>query len=285
VNDDPSPDRPLPGLEIRGTGGLLLDEPFLLRPRGAEPDETLVWRGRLRDDDGRVWRANAARAEDLGEMWAPSKGPAGPIPALASLRPVTVDVRLELPDRRTATREITRSLLADGVRVRRWREGVVGTLLRPADETPVATVVVDARSADRPEVEVVAALAGALLASRGVLLLVVVAAKGTPAGDGALTTAAEQLARVPGAGEVRTLAVRTPGGVGDGAAAGPQPHEGQLMYPVGTSADTREAVAGAPAVVLPAGIPGGDPAAHAARAAAWDALLAELGARPRTARE
>lgn len=289
MTDDPSADRPLPGLEIRGTGGLLLDEPFLLRPRGAEPDETLVWRGRLRDDDGRVWRANAARAEDLGTMWAPSKGPAGPIPALTSLRPVAVDVRLELPDRRTATREITRVLLADGVRVRRWREGVVGTLLRPADEAPTATVVVDARSADRPDVETVAALAGALLASRGVLVLTVVAAKGTPAGEEALVVAAAQLARVPGAGEVRTLGVRTPGevdGAGDdGPAGGSQAPERQLMYPVGTSADTR--AAGAPAVVLPAGIPGGDPdpAAHATRAAAWDALLAELGARPRATRD
>jgi len=286
VTDDPSSDRPLPGLEIRGTGGLLLDEPFLLRPRGAEPDETLVWRGRLRDDDGRVWRANAARAEDLGTMWAPSKGPAGPIPALASLRPVAVDVRLELPDRRTATREITRVLLADGVRVRRWREGVVGTLLRPADEAPAATVVVDARAADRPEVEAVAALAGALLASRGVLVLTVVAAKGTPSGDEALAVAAAQLARVPGAGEVRTLGVRTPDEVGDVSAGGPQPHECQLTYPVGTSADTREEAAGRPpALVLPAGIAGGDPATHGARAAEWDALLASLGARPRTTRE
>lgn len=253
---DPESDEARAGarLEIRGAGGLLLDEPFLVEPRGADPGETLVWRGRLRDDDDRVWRANAARPQDLALQWAPSKGPAGPIPALASLRPLTVELRVELPDRRAATREIPRVLLADGVRVRRWREGVTGTLLRPADEVPVATVVVDARD-PAPPIQAVAALAGALLASRGVLLLIVLPARGNPAGDAALQEAAEQVVRVPGAPvDIRVLGVRAPG------EAAPE---------------------GRAAVMLPAGIPGGDPADAAARAAEWDALLAGLGARPR----
>lgn len=258
---DPEPDGARAGapLGIRGPGGLLLDEPFLVEPRGADPGETLVWRGRLRDDDQRVWRANAARPQDLGRQWAPSKGPAGPIPALASLRPVTIELRVELPDRRAATREITRVLLADGVRVRRWREGVTGTLLRPADEIPVATVVIDARDPD-PSSQAVAALSGALLASRGVLLLIVLPARANPAGDGALQAAAEQVVRVPGArADIRVLGVCAPGAAAED---------------------------GPGAVVLPAGIPGGDPAEAGARAARWDALLADLGARPRpTARQ
>lgn len=255
---DPEPDaeRSDGALGIRGPGGLLLDEPFLLEPRGADPGETLVWRGRLRDDDHRVWRANASRPQDLGLQWAPSKGPAGPIPALSSLRPVTVEVRVELPDRRAATREMTRVLLADGVRVRRWREGVTGTLLRPADELPAATVVLDARDPD-PRVQAVATLAGALLASRGVLLLTVLPARANPTGDAALDAAAAQVLRVPGApAHVRVLGVRVPG-------------------------DEEEEEGDGPAVVLPAGIPGGDHAGAPARAAAWDALLADLGARPR----
>ncbi len=253
---DPEPDAARSAaLGIRGPGGLLLDEPFLLEPRGAGPGETLVWRGRLRDDDQRVWRANAARPQDLSLQWAPSKGPAGPIPALTSLRPVTVEVRVELPDRRAATREIPRVLLAEGVRVRRWREGVTGTLLRPADEVPVATVVLDARDPD-PAVHAVATLAGALLASRGVLLLTVLPGRATTSGDDALGVAAEQVLRVPGApGDVRVLGVRAP----DDA-----------------EVDVRDAV------VLPAGIAGGDPAGAAGRAARWDALLAALGARPRS---
>lgn len=257
---DPEPDAERSAaLGIRGPGGLLLDEPFLLEPRGADPGETLVWRGRLRDDDHRVWRANAARPQDLALQWAPSKGPAGPIPALASLRPVTVEVRVELPDRRAATREIPRVLLADGVRVRRWREGVTGTLLRPADEVPVAAVVLDARDPD-PVSQAVAVLAGALLASRGVLLLTVLPGRANPAGDAAVQAAAEQVVRVPGApADVRVLGVRMPG---------------------------EEAVEGRAAVVLPAGIPGGEPEHAAARAQEWDALLCDLGARPRpTARQ
>src|SRR6478752_1658970 len=116
-------------LELRGaTDGLLLDEPWRLEVRGAGA-APLTWRARIRDDDGRVWRAEAGRPEDLAGAWSPAKRPApGPVAALRSLRPVSVDVRAETADGRAAARTVTRRLVADGVRRRRWCDGVSATL-------------------------------------------------------------------------------------------------------------------------------------------------------------
>lgn len=167
-------------LELTGPATALLDEPLTLRVRGAGPDAEVVWRARLRDDDGRVWRASAESAEGLDAGWVPAKRPAAPCAALESLRSVQVDVRAEVGDGRAAARTVTRTLLGEGVKVRRWRD-IPATLMLPAG-APVATVLaVDA-----------SAVALALLASRGVLVLNLRDA-------GAAEPAAERLAAVPGA--------------------------------------------------------------------------------------
>ena len=222
-------------IELAGPAAGPLDEPPSLRLRGAGPEADVVWRARLRDDDERVWRAQAPRAAALDDAWQPAKTPAAPHAALASLRPVRVEVRAELADGRAATRTITRQLLGDGVRVRRWRGAVAGSLVLPA-APPVATLLVDA-TADAAHAPP-ALLAAALLATRGVLVLLVPApAKRTPAE--LVAEAAERLRAVPGAGP-------------------------PLIRP-------------AAEIPLPPGVPAtvGEPAA---RAAGWDALLAGLGA-------
>jgi hypothetical protein len=186
-------------LEIQGPATALVDEPLALRVRGAGPGADLVWHARMRDDDGLVWRARAGRAEDLPAAWRGKAQRA----ALASLRPLGIDVRVEAADGRAATRTFTRALVGEGVRIRRWRDGLVGTLHLPAQE-PLASVLVDG-----PAVP-----AAALLASRGVLVLVLV--------QGDEAAARERLAAVPGAGEVETLAasdVPTPAGLPGGDAA------------------------------------------------------------------
>ncbi len=152
-------------LEIRGAATGLIDEPLALRARG---DSVLRWRARLLDDDGRSWRAQAPRAEQLAGAWAPAKPGGGPVAALASLRPLRIDVRADTEAGAGASRTLERRLLADGVRVRRWRAPApAATLLLPAAGT--RGVVVIAGAAEQPA----ALLAGALLASRGVLTLVV----------------------------------------------------------------------------------------------------------------
>lgn len=99
---------------------------------------------------------------------------------------MTVDLRVEAPDGRSAVRELRRSLLADGVRPRRWRDGVAATMLRPAGDA-TATLLIDATTDQEPT-----GVAGALLASRGVLVLTVTEA---------LDLARERLALIPGAGK------------------------------------------------------------------------------------
>jgi hypothetical protein len=217
----------------------LLDEPLRLKARGGGSEDELLWRARHRDDDGRIWRARAGRAEDLIHAWEPAKPSTGPIAALQSLRPVNVDVRVEAPDGRAAARTLTRLLLGEGVRVRRWREGAAAALYLPAGEA-CATVLIDATADEQGG----ATLAAPLLASRGALVLAVTGA--APGGDDPVAAARELLAAVPSAGgEAEVIAA-------DG-------------------------------VPLPPGIGlrGSDPGAAAARADAWDALLARLGARPR----
>jgi hypothetical protein len=245
-------------LEIRGPARGLFDDPLALRARGAGPAGDLVWRARLRDDDDRVWRSRADRAEDLALAWVPVKDTTGPFASLHSLRPVGIDVRVESPDGRAAARTVTRVFVGDGVRVRRWRDGVAATLYLPAGE-PCATVLVDATAG--PTQLAVAGLAAPLLASRGALVLTLAPGRaGEPAGDDLLIAARERLAAVPGASARPELLpvldpFATPAGVDPGAAVG-----------------------------LPPGVGARDSqGAAAARAAAWDALLARLDARARTA--
>jgi hypothetical protein len=229
-------------LEIRGVKpGLLLDEPLLLSAAG----EDLFWRARYRDDDSRVWRARAQRAADLLPALEPAKPSSGPIAALQSLRPVQIDVRVEAPDGRAAGRAVTRRLVADGVRLRRWRDGGLNaTLHLPAGDGPRATLVVDGTGG--PHEAAVAALAGALLASRGVLVLAVAA--------GSLEQARERLGAVPGAHDEPLLL----------AAIDPLPEDAGTLD----------------GVVLPPGVGtrGEAEGAAARRASAWDELLARLGA-------
>lgn len=174
-------------MELTGPADGPLDESLALRVRGAGPDARLTWRARVRDDDGRVWRATANTAQGLDANWVPAKTPAAPHAALASLRPVPVDIRAETDDGRSAARTITRRLLADGVRVRRWKGDITGSLFLPA-EPAAPPVVIDDHDA---------LLAAALLASRGVLTLVV--KQGDP------DAAAAQLEGVPGGAGARML--------------------------------------------------------------------------------
>lgn len=244
----------LPRLEVDGPVAGLLDDPLLLRARGAGPEAELVWRARFRDDDGRIWRATAGRGEDLAGTWEPAKAGTGPVAALRSLRPVAIDVRVETADGRTAARTFTRRLIADGVRPRRWRDGLAATLYLPAGDPPCATLLADATGG--PEQAAAAALAGPLLASRGVLVLAVGPGPGrTPAGD-VLAAARDRLAAVPMAGDdVRVLPVADP-------LAGDPPAGDAVVLPPGVG--VRE-----------------DADRTAARTAAWERLLAGLGARPR----
>jgi hypothetical protein len=172
-------------LSVREPRSGLLDEPLVLRARADRRDE-LIWRARYRDDDSRVWKAAAASPADLVLAWEPAKPQTGPIAALASLRPLNVDVRVEAGDGRAAGRQVTRRLLSEGVRARKWRAtGLTATLYLPADAVGSA-VVLDATAAPGSP-----APAAALLASRGVLTLAVT--------DGDLDAARERLAAVPGA--------------------------------------------------------------------------------------
>lgn len=236
-------------LEPREPASGLLDEIFRMHARGSGGEDgiPLTWRARIRDDEGRVWRATAERSAELPAAWAPAKATTGALASLQSLRPVQIDVRVESDDDgRAARRTVTRRLLSDGVRVRRWRDGLAATLHIPADP-PCAALLFDATAgADQAAT---AALAAPLLASRGALALVVPPARGAGGSpDQLLATARELLASVPSTAgmEVVALAPLLPPGVPWRAAD--------------------HAVADAE---------------FAARADAWDALLARLGAMPR----
>jgi hypothetical protein len=207
-------------LDLRGAAPGLLDDLLLLEVSGAPPGAALTWRARIRDDDGFVWRATGERVDAL--TWAPAKpASAGPIAALRSLRPIELDVRVEDPDGTGASRTLTRRLLAEGVKARRWKGDVSGTLYLPGEPTGGGAIL---------PADDVAPLAAALLASRGVLVFVLA--------GGDADAAREQLALVPSAAaEIEVL----------------------------------------DAVPLPPGVPAREPA----DAAAWDALLHRLGARPR----
>ncbi len=166
-------------LEIQGPQTALIDEPLLLRARGG--GEVVRWRCRLVDDDGRSWRAQAPRAEELAGAWAPAKAGGRPVAALGSLRPVRLDVRAESAQGATASRTLERRLVADGVKVRRWRDPApAATLFLPAAQT-AGVAVLDADATP----------AGALLAARGVVALAV--------SGPARAAAVELLARVPAA--------------------------------------------------------------------------------------
>jgi hypothetical protein len=169
-------------IEIQGPATALADEPLALRARGAGPDAELMWHARMRDDDGLVWRARAERPEDLPAAWRGKAERA----ALASLRPLRIDVRVEAADGGSGSRTLTRLLVGEGVRIRRWRDGPTATLHLPAG-APSASVLVDGA----------AGVAPALLASRGVLVLAVA--------SGDLAVARERLAAVPGAQDAETL--------------------------------------------------------------------------------
>ncbi|MEJ7798096.1 MAG: hypothetical protein WKF42_06320 [Solirubrobacteraceae bacterium] len=245
-------------LEIRGSTAGLLDDPFLLRVRGAGPDAQPTWRARYRDDDGRVWRAAASRPEDLPARWSPAKDGTGDVAALRSLRPVSIEVRVETADGRAAARTLTRTIASGDLRTRRWRDGLTATLHVPSEPSPCATVIVDAGATAAQATT--ATLAAPLLASRGVLALVVIATRGAAHTAHTLATARERLSAVPGAAdEIVLLSALDPLGE----------HEPGALE----------------VVVLPpnVGLRERGDGESAVRAAAWDALLARLGARPRYA--
>lgn len=170
-------------LEIAGDADGLLDEPLVLRLRGAG-EQPVLWRARLRDDDGRVWRAEAETPEALAAAWRPAKQPAGAVAALRSLRPVQLDVRADAADGRGASRTLTRRLLAAGATSRRWRGDAPATLYLPAGDAH-ATVIAEAAGEDD-------VLAAALLASHGVRVVLA-----TGRTDVVRERAAELLGTVP----------------------------------------------------------------------------------------
>jgi hypothetical protein len=254
-------------LEIRGSASGLLDDHILMRVRGAGPEAVLTWRARYRDDDGRIWRASAPRCEDLATGWSPAKEGTGAVAALRSLRAVSIDVRVETADGRAAARTLTRRIAAEGVRTRRWRDGLAATLHVPARPDPCATVIVDATAGAAQAT--VATLAAPLLASRGVLALVVVAGRGRMASADPLAVAHERLSAVPAAsGAIVLLSALDPLGE-DAADSQPRGETGSAP--------------GDDALVLPPGVGVRESRAGAAvsRAAAWDTLLRRLGATPR----
>ena len=280
---------PSGAIEIRGAATGLLDEPFELRVRGAGPAAELTWRARYRDDDDRIWRATAARAQELATRWMPAKESTGQLAALRSLRALSIEVRVETADGRGAARTIIRQLVADGVRVRRWRDGLAATLHVPARPQPCATVIVDATgglmAAD------VAALAAPLLASRGALVLVVAPSRGIA---DPLELARERLAAVPAASEpILLLPALDPFGAEPGEGLVPPRGEGVAPRAGGVLSPPNEGKGPPPGegvappsgggVVLPPGVGARDGGPHvaAARHAEWDALLARLGATPR----
>ena len=231
-----------------------LDDPLGLRGRGAGGETALAWRARVRDDDGRVWRAGSARAEDLPLAWAPAKPGTGPFAALRSLHPVTIELRLEAADGRSAARTVSRRLLAEGVQVRRWRGDLAARLYLPVG-IPASALVIDATSGAGHDA--VATPAAALLASRRVLVLAVGPTRANAAPAALLAEARERLAALPAAAGTPVTVLPA---LELAATAGP-PGDG---------------------VVLPPGIPATDTAEQAAtRAQAWDALLARLAAIPR----
>lgn len=299
-------------LTVRERAEALLDDPFDLRatvPDGAE----LRWRGRIRDDDGRVWRASAGRAHELSWRWMPAKDGTGPIAALASLRPVSIDVRVETEDGRGAARTLRRQLVVPGVKSRRWRGEVAAVLHLPAAEVPASTLLIDATASEAAAT--VAALAGPLLAARGVLTLVVPPPKrATP---DLLDRALEQLAAVPAVASAGkdplVLPARPPrlpgevppdaedAGGGDtaggsdaakqrGSAKEPGSVEERGATEARAAAEEREPAEQRQsaedvglAVVLPPNVPAREPGPEHTRrrVATWDGLLAHLGARGR----
>jgi hypothetical protein len=114
------------------------------------------------------------------------------VAALQSLRPVRVDLRVEAGDGRAAARSVTREILGEAVRVRRWG---AARLFLPAGEA-CATVVIEAADAIAP----------ALLASRGALVLALA--------SGSVEEARERLAAVPGAAEPITVEAVLPPNLG-----------------------------------------------------------------------
>lgn len=181
--------------ELRGPADALLDEGLAgLSARGI--GTVTGWRVRCKDDDLRVWRAAGDTVDAL--TW---RGP-GDVAALRSLRPVAFEVRAEGDG--AASRTVIRRPVADAVVVRRWREkGLSATLLRPPG-APVATVAVSGAEA-AGDATGDTALACALLASRGVLVVHVI--------DG-LDRALELLGAVPGAAGPEVLdALPLPPGV------------------------------------------------------------------------
>ncbi len=280
---------PSGAIEIRGAATGLLDEPFELRVRGAGPAAELTWRARYRDDDDRIWRATAARAQELATRWMPAKESTGQLAALRSLRALSIEVRVETADGRGAARTLTRQLVADGVRVRRWRDGLAATLHVPARPQPCATVIVDAtgglggrrrRRTRRPAARVARgarARRRAVARHRRPARARPRAPGGRPGGERADPAAAgarpvrrraRRGSRPTARGRRRAAGRRRP--VPAQRGKGPPPGEG-VAPPSGGG------------VVLPPGVGARDGGPHvaAARHAEWDALLARLGATPR----
>lgn len=234
-------------LELRGPASALLDEPLALTVRGlGDAAGAVAWRARLRDDDGRVWRAAAADPLALAGAWRPGADASGrapaALPALQSLRPLTLEVRAEAADGRAAARAFTRLLLAEGVRVRRWRAPVAATLFLPAERRADAALLLDASGdAAGATPALVAPLAGALLASRGAVALVVPPRRG--GGPAPLDAAAALLAQVA-RGEAEIVAPPPPPGIPGLAAAADGAAWDALLARLGALPRTAQAAAG-----------------------------------------
>jgi hypothetical protein len=282
-------------LDIRGASPGLLDDPLLLEVGGAPPKATLVWRARLRDDDGFVWRAAAPTPEGLLTAWVPAKPTAGPVAALRSLRPVDVDVRVENTDGAASNRTVTRRLLNDGVRARRWKDAVAGTLYLPATQDATAALVIDARepktaqvgrspdaadsAPDSPRAGITGA-AGSPPHSLGPDTpgaIATSAAIAEPAVEAGLDAAPLAAALLASRG-VLTFVLTD--GKGDPLAAAQE----RLAQVPGSPARIETLSAAGVGVPPGVGFRGEDQRTAEQRGAAWDTLLQRLGARPRATR-
>lgn len=184
-------------LEIRTNPDALLGEPLATGLRGAGETPVAFWQAKLRDDDGRIWRSNGRTAAELGSQWKPAKATTGKVAAARSLHPLSIDVRAELPDGRSATRTVKRRLLAEGAQVRSWKglTPLRATLYLPPTEQANAAFIIDALDAENTDG---LAPVAALLASKGAA--VVTAERGSKAPPpGALDELAALLGAVPAA--------------------------------------------------------------------------------------
>ena len=125
----------------------LLDDPFDLRVRGAGPDAESPGARATATTTAASGARSRWRPEDLVARWLPAKdGDRRRSRRCARCARSASTCAPRAQDGRAAARTFTRRVAADGVRTRRWRDGLAATLHVPA-EPPYRR---DGRSSTRP---------------------------------------------------------------------------------------------------------------------------------------